>query len=289
MCLPLAGCKMSTEGFYGDEKHYDIKGTVMGVDTEHGQVTLQHEAVPGLMDAMTMPYAVFPSQAVTELHSGDRIHARLTVEHSSDGSYHNPYLGQIVVMAEAKPDFKPKTNYHVPTQGDPVPDFALKNQDNKPIHLAGFHGKALLITFIYTRCPLGDFCPKMSRNFATINKALHGDKRAYEHTALLSISFDPVYDTPTVLRAYGEAYTAGDGFKHWQFAAADKDSLDKMEHFFNLGATPDSDNTIQHSLSTVLIDPSGKIAAWYPGSDWNPDEVVAKMKSLVPEKAAAHR
>ncbi len=286
MCSVLTGCKVSTEGLYGDLKHFELKGTVVATDPQNGQITLQHEAIPGFMEAMTMPYPVQPKQAVTELHAGDRIHARLSVEKTPDGDYRKPFIDEIAVIAQAKPSFKPPTQYHVPTEGDPVPDFHLVNQDRKPIHLDQFRGKALLITFIYTRCPLGDFCPKMSRNFEEIDTRLRADKAAYAHTALLSISFDPVYDTPAVLRAYGTAYTGTQGFGHWQFAVADKDALQQMEHFFNLGVTLD-ENTIQHSLSTVLIDPSGKIASWYPGSEWSADEVVTKMKSLTETKTPA--
>jgi protein SCO1/2 len=285
----LTGCKHSTEQLGKHTQSYVLKGTILATDEERGEVTLQHDAVPGFMEAMTMPYKLANREGVTELHVGDVIRARLLVYKSEDGDFRNPRIDEIAVIAQAKPNYKPTSNYHVPTQGDVVPDFQLVDQDGKPMHMSQFQGKALLITFIYTRCPMDDFCPKMSRNFAAIDKSLRSDKALSDRTDLLSISFDPVYDTPSVLKAYGAAYTGSSGFGHWQFAVPRKnsasndaadDSLSKMEHYFNLGATPGENNTLNHSLSTVLIDPSGKIAAWYPGSEWRPEDVVAAMRSL---------
>ncbi len=279
MCFALLGCKMSTEQIGSHTQVFEVKGLVVAGDPERGEITLQHEAIPGFMGAMTMPYPVQPTSAVSELHPGDRIRARLQVDKTDDGEYRSARLDEIAVIAQARPNFKPTSQYHVPTAGDAVPDFKLVDQSNQPVQLSAYRGKALLITFIYTRCPLSDFCPKMSRNFAAIDKALHSDPDLYAHTALLSISFDPVFDKPEVLRAYGSTYTGGKNFDHWKFAAPVGDVLKPMESFFNLGATQDTEG-ITHSLSTVLIGPDGKISTWYPGSDWSPDEVVAKMRTL---------
>jgi protein SCO1/2 len=281
VCVALAGCKHSTEVIDKHTQLYEIKGTVVATDPERGEITLQHEAVRGFMEAMTMPYPILPPSAVTELHPGDRIHARLQVDKADDGEYSHPRLDEIAILAQSRPNFKPTSHYHVPIAGDAVPDFKLVDQSGHTLQLRAYRGKALLLTFIYTRCPLGDFCPKMSRNFAAIDKALRGDPALYAHSALLSISFDPAYDKPEVLRAYGATYTGQQGFDHWKFAAPVGDSLKSMEEFFNLGATPDDANTITHSLSTVLIGPDGKIAAWYPGSEWSPEDVTAAMRSLV--------
>ncbi len=287
LSVALSGCKHSTEIMGKQTVTFPIKGTILAVG--HKEVTLQHDAVPGFMEAMTMPYKLAHDEAASELHVGDVIRARLLVEKSPDGDYHNARLDEIVILAQAKPNFKPSSDYHVPTAGDVVPDVALVDQDGKVLHLNRFHGKALLVTFIYTRCPMNDFCPKMSRNFAAIDKSLRADPALQDHTHLLSISFDPEFDSPAVLRAYGKQYTGDTGFDHWQFVAPLQvkgdggKSLTKMEHFFNVGVTPpEGADSLTHSLSTVLIDPAGKIAAWYPGSEWSPDEVVAKMKSLTP-------
>jgi protein SCO1/2 len=288
LCVGLAGCRHSTEELPANTSTFELKGTVVAVDADANQVTLQHDAVPGFMGAMTMPYKLVDAQIAHELHRGDVIRARLLVDKTGDGDYRNARLDELAVLAEARPNFKPESSYNVPKAGQPVPDFHFINQDGQPIQLSQFQGKALLITFIYTRCPLNDFCPKMSRNFAAIQHALGGDPALLDRTELLSISFDPAFDTPSVLRAYGTNYAGQSGFAHWQFAAPAKGALPAVEKFFNMGVTTGGDGSIMHSLSTVLVDASGKIAAWYPGNDWNPQDVVAQMKSIAMPAAAKH-
>ncbi|MGI4757851.1 MAG: SCO family protein [Janthinobacterium lividum] len=285
-CILTLGCKQSTEKIKPGTETYSLKGTVVAVDAEQGEVTLQHDAIPGFMGAMTMPYKLLYGNSVSELHKGDVIRARLTVEKTPDGDYRNAKLDELAVLGQARPDFKPQSNYHVPTVGDSVPNFHFINQDGKAVQMSGFHGKTLLVTFIYTRCPLGDFCPKMSRNFAAIETALRKEPSVFERTQLLSLSFDPAFDTPAVLRSYGSNYTGTSGFAHWQFAAPSASTLASVEQFFNLGATG-SGASLTHSLSTVLIGPDGRVAAWYPGSEWAPEEVVSKMKELT--NAAPHQ
>ncbi len=282
--LLFAGCNRGNEdvGKHGNEQTFPIRGRVIAVDPATNEVVLAHDAVPGFMEAMTMPYKLGVPAAIGELHPGDLITARIVVEKDSDGEYHNASLDRIVTVGQAKPDYVPAKQYHVPTVGDAVPDFKLLDQSGKTITLNQFKGKALLLTFLYTRCPLGDFCPKMSRNFAEINTALAADRPLYAGTDLLSVSFDPVYDKPAVLKSYGAAYTGKytqETFDHWQFAAPSPGELPKVEQYFNVGVTG-SNATLTHSLSTVLIDPAGKIAAWYPGNEWKPADVVADMRRV---------
>jgi protein SCO1/2 len=189
-----------------------------------------------------------------------------------------------VVIAQAKPDYKPMVQYHVPKVGEIVPDFVLLNQSDRKIHLGQFRGKAVVLTFIYTRCPLADFCPRMSSNFAELNKALEADAPLYKRTHLLSVSFDPTYDTPKVLRSYGGAYTGkyvNETFDHWEFAAPSASDLPKMEQFFAVGVTPGSGNApLQHTLATIVLDKDGKVAGYYPGNDWTVNDVLAKIRSI---------
>ena len=141
----------------------------------------------------------------------------------------------------------------------------------------------MLLTFIYTRCPLPNFCVRMSRNFAEIDKELEKDPKLYAKTHLLSVSFDPKYDTPAVLRSYGGAYTGNfmkETFAHWDFAAPTEQELPKVLEFFDVGATPEKDRTITHSLSTVVIGPDGKVVKWYPGNEWTVDQVMGDVRKL---------
>ena len=260
MLASLTGCHNGTAvpaQQQGAVKSYHLKGIIAGTDATRGEVDINSEAIPSFMDAMVMPYKLKDPGIIQDLHVGDHLTATLLVPDTGPA-----LIDEIVVTAQAKPDYKPTANYHVPTAGDELPDFTFTNQSGKQISLKSFRGKALLITFIYTRCPLSDYCPRMSRNFAAIDKALHDDPSLYAKTHLLSISFDPAYDSPAVLRSYGEAYTGrftDETFRHWDFAAPKPADLSKVLQYFDVGSTPEKDKTITHSLSTVLVSPDGRL------------------------------
>jgi protein SCO1/2 len=262
-------------------KQYHVRGVVVSTDAAKGQVMLDTEAIPGFMQAMTMPYTLKNAGIVSELHPGDTITATLLASDTSD------VLDQIVIVGQAKADYLPPVQYKPLVPGESVPDFSLLNQSDKIIHLAQFRGKVLLLTFIYTRCPLATYCPRMSRNFAAIDKSLAADQSLYRKTHLLSISFDPDYDTPAVLRSYGGAYTGNyskETFSHWDFAAPQKQDLAQILKFFLVGVTPEKDHTLTHSLSTVVITPEGKIYKWYPTNDWTPQQLLSDVNELLKKK-----
>jgi protein SCO1/2 len=287
----LAGCKQSGKGTEGassaaavatgELKTFPVRGRIVSVDAAKGMVTLDHEAIPGFMDAMTMPYKLKDATVASELHPGDRITAKLLVHKTADG-YEDPMLDEIVVTAQARPDYKPAVQYHVPTAGDAVPDFKLTNQSGRTIHLAQFKGRVLLLTFVYTRCPLPDYCIRMSQNFAQIDRVLKADPALYARTHLLSISFDPKFDTPAVLKSYGETYMGTDArqaFAHWDFAVPPAGELAALTQFFDVGITPGDAGLPTHSLSTALIGKDGKVRAWYATNEWTPAEILAAIRS----------
>lgn len=281
----VAGCRAGHESeaqasSTDDAKVYSLRGAVVSTDAATGEVTLKHEAMPGYMDAMTMPYKLKNPAILSELHPGDVLTADLLVPRNPNA---DSLLDHIVVIAEGKPDYRPKVVYHVPTLGDPVPDFKLVNQDGRTIHLAEFRGKTLLVTFIYTRCPLPDFCPRVTRNFAVIEHQLSGTPALLGKTQLVCVTFDPVNDTPARLRAYGAQYIgsdAKDAFSHWDFAVPSKPVLAEMAKFFDVGFTDEADGTFTHTLSTTLIGPDGKVVRFYPGNDWTPEQVLADVKQV---------
>ncbi len=285
--LLASGCRStavpapaSVSSSNGNERSFSIRGKVVSVSG--ATVELDHEAVPGFMSAMTMPYQLEDPSVASELHPGDRLTATIHARKDADG-FHDPRLDQVVVIAQARPDYLPPVQYHVPTMGETVPDFTLLNQNGRVIHLAQFRGKLLLMTFIYTRCTFADFCPRMSRNFAELEKDLAGDPTLYAATHLLSVSFDPTYDTPAVLRSYGGAYTGRytrETFAHWDFAAPSEKLLPAMTQYFDVGITTGDNRALTHSLSTVLIGKDGKVVAWYPSNEWKPEDILTKMKQV---------
>jgi protein SCO1/2 len=257
---------------------YHLRGKVVSTDAAHGIVVLDHEAIPGFMEAMTMPYQLKDPSVVSELHPGDVITADVLVQKSAEETV---LLDHIVVVGQARPDYKPAVFYHVPAPGDKVPDFSLRNQDGRAIHLGQFKGKMLLLTFIYTRCPLPNFCPLVTHNFATINNQLAASPALYAKTHLLCVSFDPEHDTPERLRAYGATYIGSDAknaLVHWDFAVPVQPVLLEMAKFFDVGITHGANDTITHTLSTTLIGADGKVVQFYPGNEWTPEQVMADVK-----------
>ena len=259
-------------------KVYHLRGKVVSTDAARGEVTLNHEAILGLMEAMTMPYKLKDASILGELHPGDVITADVLVSPDPNADY---LLDHIVVVAQSRPDTKPAVSYHVPAPGDALPDFKLRNQDGRPIHLGQFRGKSLVVTFIYTRCPSPQFCPRVTRNFAAVDKLLAANPALYAKTHLLCVSFDPEHDTPERLRAYGVTYIGSDAkntFAHWDFAVPKKPVLLEMAKFFDLGMTNEADGTITHTLSTTLIGANGKVVRFYPGNEWTVQDLLADLQ-----------
>jgi protein SCO1/2 len=149
--------------------------------------------------------------------------------------------------------------------------------------MAQFKGKALLVTFIYTRCPTPNFCPLITKYFAEINRQIAADSRLASRTHLLSVSFDPEHDTSARLRAFGVQYIGSDTqntFTHWDFAVPGKADLQRMAMFFDLAIQTGDDRFITHTLSTTLIGPDGKVVRFYSGNDWTPAQVIADLKQI---------
>jgi protein SCO1/2 len=275
VCL-VSGCQGAKKPAAA-EKQYPVRGIVVSTDAAKGEVMLNAENIPGFMEAMTMSYKLQDPSVISELHPGDKITATLIAGQDAAGPV-NMRLDHIVVIAQARPDYLPKVEYHVPAAGDSVPDTPMLNQSGRKIKLSQFRGKVVVLTFIYTRCAMADFCPRMSHNFAEIDKALANEPALYGKTHLLSVSFDPTYDSPQVLRTYGGAYTGKSGFAHWDFAAPSVADLPSMEQFFDVGVTGEGVN-IMHSVSTVVVGKDGKVVAYYPSNDWTTDAVLKDIRT----------
>lgn len=273
--LFVAGCGKDTS----NQKRYDLTGKVLSVEQDKHQVTVAHEAVKDFMPAMTMPLKIRDDWPFTVLASGDRISATLVV----DGT--ESWLENIVITQESADTNAPGPGGVVEAKdGAEVPDYGLTNQSDQPIHLAQYRGKILLLTFIYTRCPIPDYCTLMSQNFAQIESELAKQPELYQKTHLLSISVDPEYDTPAVLRSYGAAHTGkftDERFSHWEFSTGTKDQIKGIAQYFGLRYYADQDQII-HGLRTVIINSEGKVAKVYRDNSWKPDEVVAELRKMHP-------
>ena len=268
-----------------EAKRYELKGTVVSFDKNQRQVIVAHEEVPGLMEAMTMPFTLKDEAAYEVMKPGAKIQATLAV--SGERTWlENP------IITVAVPDAT--TGAAVPTPrepaaGDAVPDFSLVNQDGRRVSLADYRGRPLALTFIYTRCPLPDYCPLMSENFAAVNRELAKDPALGARARLLSVTVDPEYDTPKVLRSYGAAHTgefAGERFERWQFATGAPEEVRRLAEHFGLSYTRDKDQII-HSLRTAVVGADGRLYKLYRGNEWKPAELLADLRTLAADAGKA--
>jgi protein SCO1/2 len=210
------------------------------------------------------------------VEAGDQIQAALVV--TDDG-----FWLDAPVITKGQPDglaTVPPAGATEPQPGAQVPDVKLVNQDGRAVNTRQFKGRALVVTFIYTRCPLPNYCPLMSANFARLNAALESDPEARRRTHLLSVTLDPEYDRPEVLRSYGAAY-AGGKFDNWDFATGDPGEVRRFAEFFGLMYKPDGGQVI-HSLRTAIVTPDGRLYKIYRGNEWKPDEILSDLKGAMP-------
>ena len=269
------------------QKRYPFTGRVVSIDNQEKSAVIDGDNIPGFMEAMAMSYKIKPPEQLNALKPGDSISAEVVVVDSGKSEGASDYwLENVKVTGHAKPTPSSGAVQRIPEPGDEVPDFAFTNQNGKRVSLHQYRGKVLLITFIYTRCPFPDFCPRMSANFDEIYKQL-ATTPSLADTRLLSVSFDPAYDTPKVLRdyAYSVAHTHDTSlFKDWQFASVSTKELPKIANFFGLICTPEG-GMITHNLSTTVIGPDGKIVHWYHGGDWQVSDLIKDATEATAHKA----
>jgi protein SCO1 len=250
-------------------KRYELQGRVVAVDSGSRELTIAHEDIPGLMTGMTMPFLVARNEdwIFGKIGPGDHIHATLVISDHAE-------LKDISFTKARDTESDGTSSLRIPEPGDAVPDFTFVNQFGKTIHLEQFRGRPLLLTFIYTRCPVPDFCLLMSNNFSEVLKQLQQAPQVFAKTQLLSISIDSEYDKPAVLHAYGKRYlnNVDPNFQHWQFASGSAEEVRKAADFFGLSYDSKEDQIV-HTLRTVLIGADGKIVKIYSGNQWKPADV----------------
>jgi protein SCO1/2 len=260
----LVGCQKAPE------RRFDLKGKVVSVDKEHRQVTIAHEAIKGFMDAMTMPFNVKDDWALDALEPGQTVEAVLVVQED------HSWIEEIRI-SKTGPAPEAVNAVQPPKRGDEVPDFELVNQDGKQIKLSRYRGHPLLLTFIYTRCPLPEYCPRTSRNFSQIYREVQSSFLADKKPHLLTISFDSDYDTPAVLRDYAKRYMNPPSFDTWEFASGSTEEIQKITTYFGLVYRKES-GQIVHSLVTALIGSDGKLMHLYLGNEWTPKDILADLR-----------
>jgi protein SCO1/2 len=263
-----------------NEKRYPLKGKVIAVNKNERTATIKHEDIPNYMPGMTMPFKIKNAADLEMLKAGDEVTATLVVTDVESWI-------EVTAIVEGGSPLNATTEVPgEPKPGDEIPDFGLINQDGKRVRLSQYKGQAVALTFVYTRCPQPDQCTLMSTNFAAVDKELQSQPDAYAKTHLLTISFDPDYDTPKVMRSYGASHTAkysDETFQHWEFLTGSVDEVKGVAQFFGLRYFHDTstgEEQVIHSLRTAVIGPDGKLVKLYRGNDWKPAEVTADLISL---------
>lgn len=288
LLMGTAGCKklMNADGMRpasdsvntsAKVSRYAVKGMVLGKSAQTNQVMVQQDEIPGYMPATDATYTLTNADTFGKLEAGDQITAEVIVP--ADLSY--KHLTKIEVVSQPS---HPMTVTELPAHqllvGEDVPGTPMVNQDGKATALTDFRGKAVLITFVDTQCT--DDCPIISHLFAEIDQELAKDPKAYAGSDLITISIDPVHDTPAVLHAYGLKYMNGKaaGFSHWQFVHMTPANLKELATSFGV-SYEQVKGDIEHTMDISLIGPDNTLQQSWSGDDWDPKIISRAVEAAV--------
>jgi len=254
-------------------RQYELQGQILGIDPSRNEVLIKHGAIAGFMPAMTMPFTVKDKGLLSGKEAGDLVTATLVV---TDLNAHLSTLtrtGHAAIEAGAVPNTP-----HILLPGEPVEDAALIDEQGKPRPFAGFKGHRVALTFIYTRCPLPEFCPLMDRHFATVQKTIAGEKELRD-VRLVSVTLDPEFDTPAVLSQHAERLKADPDV--WTFLTGEPSAVTKFALQFGIFTERDlgTGANLTHNLRTAVVDADGRIVKVHSGRDWTPADLVADLKA----------
>jgi protein SCO1/2 len=262
---------------------YEVRGVLKEIRKSGAAALIDHEDIPGYMEAMTMLLDVKDTNELAGLTTGDAITFRMLVTDSDGWIDRVKKTGRGVVPTNA-PIADAFADVPEIAEGAPLPDCALTNQDGRAIRLADFRGQALAFTFIFTRCPFPVYCPRMSGNFATVQRELLASTPS-TNWQLISISFDPDFDTPATLRSYGQAF--GRDPAHWSFATAPATDIRRFGAGFGLMFRKTETGSIDHNVRTVVVDRAGRVQKIFADNEWKPAELAAEMRKAMLSTAPA--
>lgn len=253
-----------------------LEGQVLAIDAARNEITIKHGDIKGFMPGMTMPFKVKEAGLIQGRKVGDLVRATLVVGETE------AYLTSIETTGHAVlTESPPPPRMDLLTPGDVVPDTQLVDDRGQPRRLTDWRGRTIAVTFIYTRCPIPDFCPVMDRRFAEVQQVLAADAPFRDQVHLLSVSFDPSFDTPVVLAAH--AKKAGADPQVWSFATGEVKAIEQLASRFGVSvirndATPAE---VVHNLRTAVIDPEGRLVTVLNGNEWQASELVTALRTVV--------
>ena len=269
-----SGCQRQPEA-----PTYQLKGQILAVKPETNEVLVKHEDIPGFMPAMTMPYVVKDGALLKDREPGDLITATLKVESTLAHLTAITKTGSAPIPDDARTTIPAAAGVELLKPGDVVPDTVLVNQDDRRVSMQDFAGSAAAITFIYTRCPLPQYCPLMDRRFAEVQELAAKDPALAGKVRLLSISFDPKFDRAAVLTRHARTLQADPAV--WTFATAEEAVVDRLAARFGVNVIRESNDTITHNLRTAVIDRSGRVTALLDSNAWTAEDLVRELKAAI--------
>jgi protein SCO1/2 len=266
--IALAACGRAPDA---STRQFELQGQILAVRPERREVVIKHQDIKGFMPGMTMPFTVKDDALIAGKTPGDLVTATLVVGETQ------AYLSALTTTGHAElSEAAPSPAPDVLTPGQSVMDAPLVDQDNKPRQFSSFKGHRLAVTFIYTRCPLPDFCPLMDKHFAAIQKTIMSTP-ALGDVRLLTVTLDPAFDRPAILKAYARRREADPAV--WTFLTGEPAEVNQFATQFGLYVEHNPQNAIDitHNLRTAVIDPEGRLVTVHSGNSWTPAELVADL------------
>lgn len=263
----VAGCRRAPEP---EGRRYELQGQILAVRPERQEVVIKHGDVKGLMPGMTMPFTVKDPALLNGKAPGDLVTATLVVGEVQ------AYLSTLTKTGHATPEAAPPPPPDIRQPGEALADAQLIDQDGAPRPFSSFRGHRVALTFIYTRCPLPDFCPLMDKHFAEIQKTIAATPSLAD-VRLVTVTLDPAFDTPRVLAAH--ARRQGADLKRWSFLTGDPEEVNQFGSQLGMYVehNPTGSSDITHNLRTAVIDPNGRLVTIHTGNSWTPAELVADL------------
>ena len=256
-------------------KIYQVQGVVRAVAAGESTVTIRHEAIPGFMPAMTMPFAVRATNELTGLAPGDRVAFRILVGAKDGWIDHLQKLSAgLETNLPTTGPFRLVRDVEPLDPGDLLPDYGFTNELAQPVRLASFRGQAVAITFIFTRCPYPNFCPRMSELFADTLARLGRDPQAPTNLHFLTVSFDPDYDTPEQLQQYAQAHHYAP--QRWSFLTGGLLDITALADGFGMKFWHEGEG-LNHNLRTAVVDARGRVQTVLSGNTWTAETLAAEL------------
>ena len=253
-------------------RNFAARGVILQVEPENLELLIRHETITNYMDAMTMPFKVKDRGELAGLQRGDQISFQLDVTEDESWIEKIVKIGRVALEQKSTALQPVKT----PVVGSKVSllDYKFTNELGQAVSFHDFRGQALAITFFYTRCPLPEYCPRLSRNFQEASEKLEQMKGIPTNWHFISVTFDPEFDTPATLKNYGNSYRYDP--KHWSFLTGPPDKIAELAH----GAGVQfqwQDGTINHTFRTLIVDPQSHLQTVFPAAGDLSDQIVSEV------------